>query len=123
MTGLTACGAAAVSTGSFTGEKKAVAQRISDFQTDATAADQKKVCHNDLAATVQAKLRAAGSDCEAALKSQLAQIDILELKIESIQVNGAKASAIVKSTWSGKSRESTLGLVKEGSAWKISGLV
>jgi Domain of unknown function (DUF4878) len=120
--GLTGCGAAAVSTGSFTGEKKAVAQRISDFQADATAADHKKICQNDLAATTLAKLRAAGGDCESELKSQLAQVDILELTIESIQLNGDKASATVKSTWSGKSRISTMELSKEGSSWKISGL-
>jgi hypothetical protein len=121
-TSLAACGAAAVSTSSFTGDKKAVAQRISDFQTDATAADHKKICQNDLAATVKAKLQAAGSDCESELKSQLAQIDILELTIESIELSGNKASATIKSTWSGKSRRSTMELTKEGSAWKISGL-
>jgi hypothetical protein len=119
--GLTACGGT-VSTNSFKGEEKAVAQRISDFQTDVTASDHKSVCQNDLAATVLAALKAKGSGCEAALKSQLAQIDIVELKVDSVKVTGRTASAVVETTWSGKTVKSTLVLTKEGSAWKIARL-
>ena len=119
--GQTACGTG-VSTSGFTGEKKAVAQRISDFKRDATAAEEQKVCQNDLAGAVRAQLKTAGSDCQTALKSQLGQIDTLELTIASIQVNGDTASAQVKSTWSGKTRASTLRLLKEGGAWRIAGL-
>jgi hypothetical protein len=118
---LAACGAT-VSTEKYKGEEKAVAQRISDFQSDATGSDEKKVCENDLAAAVKRKLQAAGSSCQKALKHQLSQIDTLELKIKSIAVKGDAASAHVTSTWSGKNRESTLALVKEGSAWRIAAL-
>jgi Putative lumazine-binding len=118
---LAACGAQ-VSTTGYKGEDKAVAQRVADFQTDATASDEQKVCENDLAAAVKARLKTAGSDCQSALKHQLSQIDTLELTIKSIAVKGNTALARVKSTWSGKSRESTLALVREGSAWRISGL-
>jgi hypothetical protein len=116
---LTACGEA-VSTGSFKGERRDVAQSISDFQKDATAGDQGKLCQNDLAAAVTARLKNAGG-CTAALKSQLREVDALNLAVESISVNGASAQARVKSTWSGKSHISTLLLVKEGARWKISG--
>jgi hypothetical protein len=44
------------------------------------------------------------------------------MTIESIAVNGAGATARVKSTYSGKSRITTLTLVKEGSRCKISGV-
>ena len=118
---LAACGAT-VSTEKYKGEEKAVAQRISDFQSDATASDEKKVCENDLAVAVKAKLQSAGSSCQNSLKHQLSQIDTLELKIKSIAVKGSAASAHVTSTWSGKTRESTLALVKEGSAWRIATL-
>jgi len=118
---LSACGAT-VSTSGYKGEGKAVAQRVSDFQSDATASDEKKVCENDLAAAVRTRLQAAGSSCQRALKHQLTQIDTLELTIKSIAVKGTTASARVKSTWSGKSKESTLALVKEGSAWRIAAL-
>ncbi len=120
---VTGCGASTVSTGSFKGEEKAVAQRIADFQSDATGLDEQKVCHNDLARVVLARLAAAGGKCEAALKTQLGEVDVFELKVESIALKGATASARVKSTWSGKSRFSTMLLVKEGGAWRIAGLV
>jgi hypothetical protein len=119
---MTACGASTVSTSNFSGEAKAVAQRISDFQTDATALNEQKLCKNDLASVVLVRLRAAGGSCEPALKTQLGEVDVFELKVESIAVTGAKASARVKSTWSGKSVVSRLQLVKEGGAWKIAAL-
>ncbi len=119
---VTACGTSTVSTGNFSGEAKAVAQRISNFQSDATALNEQKLCQNDLASVVLARLRAAGGKCEPALKTQLGEVDVFELKVESIVVTGAKASALVKSTWSGKSVLSKLQLVKEGGAWKIAAL-
>jgi hypothetical protein len=118
--GLTACGETA-STSSFKGESHNVAQTVSNFQSDASASNQKKLCEDDLAATLTARLRSAGG-CQAVLKEQLHQIDALGLTIESIAVNGTSAVAHVKSTYSGKSRITTLTLVKEGSHWKISGV-
>jgi hypothetical protein len=119
---LSACGETA-STSNFKGESHNVAQTVSNFQSDATAGNQKKMCENDLAATVTARLRNAGG-CQAVLKEQLREIDALSLTIESIHLSGANTRALarVKSTYSGKSRISTLTLVKEGSHWKISGV-
>jgi hypothetical protein len=117
--GLTACGETA-STSSFKGESHNVAQAISDFQSDATASNQKKLCQNDLASALTSRLQSAGG-CQAVLKEQLREIDALNMTIESIAVSGSGAIAHVKSTYSGKSRITTLTLVKEGSHWKISG--
>jgi hypothetical protein len=113
-----ACGET-TSTSKFTGESHNVAQALSDFQSHATARDQKKLCESDLAATVTTSLKSAGG-CQAVLKKQLVQLDALNLTIESVSVNGATATAKVKSTYSGKSRVTTVALVKEGSRWKIS---
>jgi hypothetical protein len=118
--GIGACGETA-STGNFKGESHNVAQTVSNFQADATAADEKKLCENDLAATLTASLRSAGG-CQAILKTQLREIDALGLTIESISLSGTSAVAHVKSTYSGKSRVTVLRLVKEGSHWKISGV-
>jgi uncharacterized protein HemX len=119
--GLGACGTA-ISTGSYKGESKAVVQRISDFQTDVTASEEKKLCENDLARAVQTRLQAAGSNCVQALKKQLGAIQNFELTVKSIAVHGTSATARVSSTWSGKQRTSTMLLVKEGGAWKIAAL-
>lgn len=116
---LAACGET-VSTGSFKGESRSVAETVADFQKDATASDQKKLCQNDLARTLTTRLTSAGG-CQAALKDQLSQVDALNLTVESITIKGLTAQARVKSTWSGRNRIGTLSLVKEGSRWKISG--
>jgi hypothetical protein len=119
--GISAC-AETASTNKFSGESHNVAQTVSNFQTDATAEDEKKLCDNDLAATLTTKLTRLGG-CQAVLKAQLHEVDALGLKIESISINGTHALAHVKSTYMGKSRISTFALVKEGTRWKISGLV
>jgi hypothetical protein len=118
--GLEACGEMA-STSNFKGESHNVAQTVSNLQSDATAGDQKKLCENDLAAALTARLRNAGG-CQAVLKKQLHEIDSLNMTIESIAIGGTGATARVKSTYSGKGRITTLTLVKEGSRWKISGV-
>jgi hypothetical protein len=118
--GLGACGEMA-STSNFKGESHNVAQTVSNFQSDTTAGEERKLCENDLAPTLTTRLKSAGG-CQAVLKTQLHEIDTLNMTIESIAVTGATAHARVKTTYSGKSRVATLTLVKEGSRWKISGV-
>jgi hypothetical protein len=118
--GASACGETA-STNGYKGESHKVAETVSNLQTDATALNQQKVCENDLAAVLTARL-GGKQECQTHLKNQLREIDALTMSIKSIEVNGNKASARVKSTYSGKSRLTTLLLVKEGSRWKVSGV-
>ncbi len=118
--GFTACGAA-VSTSSFGGEQRAVAQVIANLQSDATASDQGKICSRDLAAALVKTLDAHGG-CEAAIKRQLAEIDNLEASVKSVTLAGDKATATVKSVYAGKQHLSTLALVKEAAGWRIAGL-
>ena len=121
--GLSAC-AKTVSTSGLSGEAKTAAETIKALQSDATAGDQKKVCNNDLAKALVTKLSSAPGGCQQALKEQLAEIDSLELNIDTVQVTspGHAASATVTSVHAGKKRKSTLSLVKEGSKWKIAAL-
>ena len=53
--GLASCGST-VSTSKFKGESKAVAERISDFQSNVTATSRQKLCAKDLASAVRARL-------------------------------------------------------------------
>ncbi len=119
---LAGCGST-VSTSGFKGTEQQVAQTIANLAADATAAEQGKICANDLAAAVVTRLGGA-KGCEAAIKSQLAQVDNLEVSVLSVKVAaaGATASAQVKSIHEGKSRASGISLVEEGGKWKISGL-
>jgi ribosomal protein S20 len=122
---LGAC-AKTVSTGAFSGEQKEVAQAVSNLQSDVTAADQSKICSNDLAARIVARLNAAPGGCKAVIKEQVAEIDSAELSIQSVQLSGAgaqrSAKASVRSKYAGKTRSGTVSLLKEGGKWKISAL-
>jgi hypothetical protein len=118
---LAACGEV-VSTGSFKGEKGIVAQRISQFQNDATKSENETICHNDLAAALKKRLEDDGGNCKQAIKDQLAGIDTYSLSITSIDISGDAATALVKSNYSGKTKPSKLFLVREDRTWKISGV-
>lgn len=115
---LASCGST-VSTGSFKGPSKAIAERISDFQSNVTAREEKKLCSRDLASAVRTRLQAAGSSCVGALEKQLGAITDFEVSVSSVAVHGKSATARVKTTWSGKQRTTTMRLVEEGGAWKI----
>jgi hypothetical protein len=118
---LAACGTT-VSTSAFRGEDHAVAQAISDLQTDATAGDEKKLCSDDLAASVVTKL-GGKKGCEKTIKTQLAEIDSLEVSVQSVHTAGpATATAGVTSTYAGKKRAGTVSLIKESKGWRISAI-
>jgi hypothetical protein len=117
---LAGCGST-VSTSNYKGEQHAVAQTIANLQADAAAGEQHKVCANDLAATVVARLGGQAA-CERAIKSQLSEIDNFELNIASVTLGpkGDTATATIKSTYGGNKRTTTIHLVKEGGVWKVS---
>jgi hypothetical protein len=116
---LAGCGST-VSTSGFKGEEHAVAQAVADLQSNATAGDQGKVCHKNLAASVVTRLGGVQA-CEAALKGQLSEIDSLEASVKSVQVapSGKSATATIESVYEGKKRKRTVTLVKEGGSWKV----
>jgi copper chaperone CopZ len=117
---VSAC-ASTTSTSNFKGSKHAVAQTIGNLQSDVTGGEQKKICANDLAASVVSSLGGT-KGCEAAIKSQLSEIDSTEVSVEAVQVSGATATATVKDTVSGKKALTKVNLVEEGGKWKVSGL-
>ncbi len=115
---LSAC-ATKTSTGSFKGAEKSVAQTIANLQSAVAAGEQKKICTEDLSASVVSSLGGT-KGCEAAIKEQVAEIDGTEAEVESVQVNGKTATAKVRSTYSGKKTQTEVTLVEEGGKWKIS---
>ena len=117
---------ASTTSNSFKGEKHEVAQAISNLQGDAKSADEQKICTNDLAGPLVARLNRAKGGCKEAIKHRLTDIDSYDITIHAIQLSGAgarpTASAAVTSVYSGKKRPSTLLLVKEGGKWRLSGV-
>jgi copper chaperone CopZ len=118
--GLSAC-ATTVSTSGYKGESKDAAQTIKNFQSDATAGEQKKLCDNDLAAPVVKSLSSAPGGCQQVIKDQLKEIASFEVGVQSIQITSAghAATVKVKSKYSGRSKISTILLVDEAGKWKI----
>jgi copper chaperone CopZ len=119
--GLSAC-ASTTSTSNFKGEQHAVAQTVANLQSHATAMEAGKICGADLASANVARLNAAPGGCTRAIEAQLKEIDSFETTVESVQVSGDHATALVKSTHAGKSALQTLTFVKEGGGWRIAGL-
>lgn len=119
--GVAACGNT-VSTSSFKGEQQKVAQTVAHLQSHATALDAKKICGEDLAAANVARLRTASGGCKRAIESQLKQIDSFETTVQSVQINGATATARVKGVKGGKKSVQTMTFAKEGGRWRISGV-
>jgi hypothetical protein len=119
---LTAC-ASTVSTAGFKGAKQEVAQTVANLQADVTGGDQKKICANDMATATVARLGGA-KGCEAAVKSQLAEVDSFEVSVLSVKLDAAETSATaqVKSIRQGKSSPGSLSFIKEAGKWKISGV-
>jgi hypothetical protein len=120
---LAACGSTSATAG-FTGTKHEVAQTIADLQNDATAAEQKKICANDLAASIVKRL-GGSKRCEKAIKNQLTEVDNLETSVKSVQLaaDGKSATAQVKSIHEGKTATSAVALIKEGAKWRIAGVL
>ena len=96
---VSACGKT-VSTSSFSGEQHDVAQAISNFQSDVSGGDEKKVCTNDLAAAVVARLNSASGGCRQVIKNQLAEVESYDLTVDSVQITvpGHAASAPTATT-------------------------
>jgi hypothetical protein len=118
--GIAACGKT-TSVSKFSGEEHDVAQAIANLQSDARSAEQQKICSNDLASVVVARLNATPGGCKQALKGQLSQIDNFDVTVESVHVTAphSTATARVKSLYNGKNRIRTVSLVYEGGKWKI----
>ena len=120
--GASAC-ASTSTLSTFKGEDHAVAQVVSDLQSYGTAGEAQRICTNLLASTVTARLHSAPGGCKHALKEQLSQVDTPEVTVEKVQLHGTMgATAEVKSTYAGKAKLTTVTLVKEDGAWKISKL-
>jgi hypothetical protein len=120
--GASAC-ASTSTLSSFKGEEHAVAQVVSNLQSYGTAGEAQKICADLLSSAVTTRLHSSPGGCEHALKEQLSQVDTPEVTVEKVQIHGTTSStAEVKSTYAGKAKLTTVTLVKEDGAWKISKL-
>src|SRR5438046_1805626 len=91
---------------------------------DATAAkDYRRLCDDLLAPALVDKVKSVGLPCEVALERGLGDIERPRLTIGRVTVNGATATADVRTSAAGQqpSRD-TLKLTKVGDTWRIASL-
>jgi hypothetical protein len=119
---LAGCGQT-TSTASFKGEQHEVAQALVNLQSHVNGGEQQKVCSDDLASSVVARLNTAKGGCTSAVKDQLAQIDNTNLAVDSVTLGTSSAkpsaSASVRTIYAGKTRRSTVTLLKQEGKWKL----
>jgi hypothetical protein len=117
------CGTTSTSSsGKFSGQSKSVAQTVDDLSSAARKSDEKAVCTQLLARSLVQQLNSGSSTCEKAVGTQLDSADDTTLKVESVKVTGANATAVVTSKFDGSSQQRTLRFTREDGRWRIAGL-
>lgn len=114
------------STSDFTGESRAVATTVEDFQDAARKGDEEKICNDLLAASLVQRIEANGSggkgSCPDRLNESLRDADTFELQVKKVAVTGTTAVATVRSEGGQDPNTRQVRLAKEGtpSRWRIS---
>jgi hypothetical protein len=112
--------ATTTSTKGFSGQEKAVAQAVADLSSNGSRKKAAAICANVLAASLRQQITAAGSSCPTEMRKAIDDADDFNLKVDSVQVNGSKATAKVKGTNRGKDVIRTFSFVREAGGWRIS---
>jgi hypothetical protein len=105
----------------FRGDQRLVANTIEDFESAASKGDQGQICRELLAKPLIADYAEHGGTCEKAVDGALKDTDSFGLTVESVSIDGTKATARVKADRGKKDVIQSMTLVKEGAAWRISG--
>ena len=115
------CGAA--STRSPAAEQQQVRGTLQRFANASAAGDYASMCQSLLAGRLIAKIRSLGVPCELAVRTGLSSVKDPRLSVQSVRIDGDRASALVRSTAQGQ-RPSTdiVQLVREGGRWRVASL-
>ena len=106
----------------FAGAEAAVAAAVEDLESAARDDDTEAVCTKLLAETLLTRLEQRGTNCERAVKDAFDDADSLDLTVDDVTINGARASARVTSGTGANQKTDTLELERVGAAWRISSL-
>jgi hypothetical protein len=121
LTGCSPTGSTNDSSGNFRGESRLVANAIEDLQSAGAKGNEADICENLLSRSLARQMGARGG-CAKAVDAALKDTDSFDLKVESVRVQGTRATARVKADRGDRDEILTLGLVKEGAGWRISDL-
>ena len=110
------------SAGDFRGAQRQAAQTIEDLESAASDGNQAKICRDLLSRALAGRLASGGRACPATVDAALKDTDSFGLTVESVRVNGDRATARVKLETGTNDRRATISLVREGGRWRIAGL-
>ena len=105
----------------FRGDQRAAAQAVEDLESAAQDGDEAKLCTQVLAKALADRLAAAGHGCAAAVNAAIKDTDSIDMTVESVRVDGDRATARVKFETGKKDRRGTVALTREGGRWRVAG--
>jgi hypothetical protein len=110
------------SSGDFRGEQRSVASVVEDLQSAGSKGDEDDICTNLLAAPLARRMGARRGGCARAVNAARKDADAFDLKVESVRIQGSRATARVRADRGDRDELTTLGLVKSGATWRITDL-
>jgi hypothetical protein len=116
------CAGGASSANDFQGEQKQVADVVEKLQSAGETGDAKAICDDILSKALADQIKAAGSTCEQELDKAIKDADDFDLDVESVTIDGDKATAKVKGRDRGADRVRTFEFEREGSSWRATSL-
>jgi hypothetical protein len=107
----------------FSGAEGDVAQVVEDLEQAGASGDEDEVCGDVLTKDLAAKLKAGRLECSTLLDDALDDVDVFDLKVDDVTLQGPNAATAVVTAGSGKAKKkATLGLVRDKTGWRISDL-
>jgi copper chaperone CopZ len=105
----------------FRGDQRAVAQAVEDLESAAQDGNEAKLCTQVLARSFADRIGAAGGGCTNAVKAAIKDTDSIDMTVQSVRVNGDRATARVKFETGKNDRRGNVTLVREGGRWRVAG--
>jgi predicted lipid-binding transport protein (Tim44 family) len=105
----------------FQGDQRAAAQAVEDLESAAQDGDEAKLCAQVFAKSFADRVAAAGGGCTNAVKAAIRDADSIDMTVQSVRVNGDRATARVKFETGKKDRQGNVTLVREGGRWRVAG--
>ena len=119
---LAGCGSTSQTTSvdSFSGDERAVAQKIEDLQEAGSRRDPEKICTEILAKSLVQQLETAGTSCTDVMKKAIEDADDYDLDVRKVTISGETATATVRRGEDGPTE--TMEFAKEGDDWRATSL-
>jgi hypothetical protein len=119
---LAGCGEAQQSSSldKFSGDERAVAQKVEDLQEAGSRRDPEKICTDILAKSLVEQIETAGASCADELKKAIEDADDYNLEVRDVTITGSEATATVRQGDDGPTE--TMKFMREGSDWRATSL-